>query len=254
MQYKITKNDNGALVGFSPVSTLEPTPCQVICADVLPSVTLCYYGTELDWLHELRFADGDVLWVRALSFNDAVVTALLHRNSPIPPESILEYDLYELSQKGISEPVRFSISGAALDILPHLNTDNRDLVSQALYYINGATVEELIEWEKQRIRNTIHLEQRLATELNADEVRRVSSYIWSNYILFESTDASMNIRRLHSSISRSDDALACLFWTYVFELWARYDCHMPYSLYRSIIDGTFEPFLSELHAHREIFL
>jgi len=252
----VSKNGEGKLVGFYPEIPENNTPCQIIEARLIPSSVLSYDENEGEpfWLYEISFADGVTLWVNSFDMPNAVVSAMLAHGTDLP-RVILEYDLFELRSEGVASPVAHTLDGAALEVLASLTFDNRDLVAHSLNYVNGYTAEELVAEEQQRIElslrvNGIERKNTLATELTADEIRKVCSHVWHSYIFFESTDASLDVHNLMADHAKSTDPLEALFWSYVFELWGHYDCVLPYSIYRAITEGLLDRYLPDLDASR----
>lgn len=262
MKYLITKNSYGDLVGFLPFNDGDclPEPREYFTdfvADVLPAVTLNADAAEVYWLYEVSFGEGDTLFATAFDYSDALVTAMLHRGVTHPPIFVREFDIYDALEEGSSPATTrtFEHSGELMTtLLVHLNGRNRDFVAHAIAYIDGLDEESIIEYESQHIKSTIHISGKTALDLTADEIRESCKYIWYNYMLFEATDASMSVQRLMDRHGKESDPILALIWTYVFEQWAHYDCHMPYTLYRLIVDGVLDGYLDGFLAEREILI
>ena len=260
MKYLITKNAYGDLVGFLPFNDGDdlPAPREYFTdfvADVIPSVTLNADAAEVQSLYEICFGEGDTLFVTAFDYSDALVTAMLHRGVTHPPLFVRQFCIYDALEEGSSTPTTrtFEHSGQSLTtLLAHLNWRNRDFVALAIPYADGIEEGKLIEYERSHIKCTLHAARKTALDLTADEIRESCKYIWYNYMLIETTDASISVQRLMDRHEKESDPTLALIWTYVFEQWAHYDCHMPYTLYRLIVDGVLDGYLGGFLAEREI--
>ena len=262
MKYLITKNSYGDLVGFVPFEDGDMLPAQreyftEFVADVLPAATLNVDAVEVYWLYEVLFDGGDAVFVTAFDYFDAIVTAALSLGERRLPVAVYEYDLYEMREEGSTPCIthEFAESGEPTRRLISCLTDaNRDFVAHCLMYIDGLDEESILEYESQHIKSTIHISGKTALDLTADEIRRVCHYIWNNHMLLESTCPSLTLYRLLDRHARESDPILALIWTYVFEQWAHYDCHMPYTLYRLIVDGVLDGYLGGFLAEREILI
>lgn len=259
MEYLICKNSQGELLCFAPVSDNPKIPeaadpCRVFTAEVLASTTLNADAREVYWLYEVCFSDFSSAFVTAFDFSDALVTALLHGGGGLIPFYIYEYDLFELRESGKSGVTSYEFDTKPSALLSVLNEKNRDLVAHAIAFANGNTEGGLLKAEREYIEKILGAADKTGLELTADEILSVCSYVWNNYILFESTDASEEVRRLHARHSAEADPVALLMWTFVFEQWAHYDCHLPYTLYRLLLNGGFDGCIDGLCAEREILM
>ena len=260
MKYLITKNSYGDLVGFLPFNDGDclPEPREYFTdfvADVLTAVTLNADAAEVYWLYEVSFGEGDTLFVTAFDYSDAVVTAMLHRGVTHPPLFVREYDVYAIGKGDPTPAATYSFADASepiLQMLARLTDDNRDFVAHAVTYADGLDADTLRSFEEEYIRNSLGVMGKTATCLSADEIRRVCHYIWNNHMLLESTCPSLTLYRLLDRHGKESDPILALIWTYVFEQWAHYDCHMPYTLYRLIVDGVLDGYLDGFLAEREI--
>lgn len=261
MTHYIARDEGDNLLHFGTEEPVCATPCQIIRTEPIASIVLnCDYDDPF-WLYEVTFPDGRADWIPAFDFQDAVVSAMLaHADedgfpSAFIPTAINEYDLYDLRRDGKVAPVRITVSGAGVDVLNHLRFDNRDLVAHALAYVNDSTPDALKAREQDYISRSLRVDGidkrgADATELTADEIRRVCAHVWHSYIFFESSDATLDVYSLHGSYEKTTDPLEALFWSYVFEQWGHYDCVMPYGIYRAVTEGILDPYLTALAANR----
>ncbi len=257
MEYLICKNSEGELVGFAPASDNPKIPdtadpCRVFTAEIASSITLNADANDVYWLYEVCFSDFSSVFVTAFDFSDALVTALLRCGEGLAPFYVYEYDLFELRESGKSGVTIYEFDTKPSALLSVLNDKNRDLVAHAIAFANGCTEEELRGAESDYIEKALGVAGKTGTELSTDEILSACSYVWNNYILFESTDASAEVRRLHARHSAEADPVALLMWTFVFEQWAHYDCHLPYTLYRLLLDGGFDGCIDGFIAERGI--
>ena len=257
MSYLISKNEIGELIGFASIDDAQeiskpPTPCQVFVADVIPSATLNADAREVYWLYEVCFSGGESVFVTAFDYSDALVTAVLSKGCSTAPISVNEYDLYELEKLGNGSLITYTLDERITPVLDRLSVENRDLIARVLPYVLEYSEDELRESESDYILRALGVAGKIGLDLSADEVRKVCSYIWNNYLLFEATGALMNVRRLHGRFGDTSDTRLALLWTYIFEQWAHYDCHLPYTLYRLLIEGGFDDLLVTLSENRNI--
>lgn len=257
MEYLISKNSDGELLGFDPVDSNPKIPetadpCRVFTAEVVSADVLNADAREVYWLYEVCFSDFSSVFVTAFQFSDALVTALLYIEKRAIPFYIHEYDLFELREDGKSAITSYKLDDSLNSLFELLNLKNRDLVAHAIACNFGYTEDELKRLEADNIAKALGVSGRLGLDLTTDEILRACSYIWNNYILLEATDASMEVRRLHARHSADTDATSLLTWTFVFEEWAHYDCHLPYTLRRLLLDGGLDVYLDALHNERKI--
>ncbi|MBR5449035.1 MAG: hypothetical protein IKV43_03515 [Clostridia bacterium] len=260
MKYLITKNSYGDLVGFVPFADGNILPAQReyftdFVADVLPAATLNVDAAEVYWLYEVLFDGGDAVFVTAFDYSDAIVTAALSLGERRLPVAVREYDLYEMREEGSTPCIihEFAESGEPTRRLISCLTDaNRDFVAHCLMYIDGLDEESIREYESQHIKSTIHISGKTALDLTAAEIREVCQYIWNNHLLFEATCPPMSVRHLFGRHEKETDPTLALLWTYAFEQWAHYDCHLAYTLYRLIVDGVLDAHVDGFLSEREI--
>ncbi len=256
MEYLIAKTCEGELVCFSPASDNPEIPetadpCRVFSTEVIPATVLNADAADVYWLYEVCFSDFTSVCVIAFDFSDALVTALLHRDLREVPLFIYEYDLFDLKERGKSAVTTYKIDDRLNRLLSVLNEENRDLVAHVIPYVNGVSEQALKRSEMEYVESKGGV-GKTGLDLSADEIRKLCSYIWSNHILFEATGADTSVYSLHRKQEKPDDPLSALLWTYIFEQWAHYDCRLPYTLYRLLIDGGFDGLLDGFHAQREI--
>ncbi len=257
MKYLISKNTNGELIGFVPMNdgakiSESPTSCQVFTADVIPATTLNFDADEVYWLYEVVFSDSESLYVTAFEYSDALVSALLFKETHRIPIAINEYDLYDLKKDGKSGVTTYNFDERIAPVIERLTPENRDLIARLISYADACGEEELRNSEMDYILRVLGVSGKTGLDLSAEEVRKVCSYIWNNYLLFEATGALMNIRRLHGHFAGTSDTRLALLWTYIFEQWAHYDCHLPYTLYRLVLEGGFDDLLADFWTHRAV--
>ena len=257
MKYLIIKDAQGYLIRFAKESeeTKIPEmtpPCQVILAEVLEQITLNYDKSEDTYLSEVCFSDGSRYFVHAFSWSDALVTAALFSGKRQMPTTIFEYDLYRVKNDGISLPATHIFDEELNPLIARLTEGNCDLVAHCLEYVAGIDEDVLRSDETDSIRRILGVDGKTGLDLSAEEIKRVCSYIWNNYLLFEATGALLPIFRLHGKHSGDTNIVSLLLWTYIFEQWAHYDCQLSYTLYRLLLDGGFDRHLPEFLLERDI--
>ena len=265
MKYLITKNSYGDLVGFVSFADGDTLPAQRehftdFVADVLSATPLnCDSRQEesVNWLYEVCFPDMSVVYVAAFNWSNAMVTALLHRGENTVPLYIREYDLYDVAEEGSSRFTNYQFDNSCEGFLPlvaALRKENQDLVAHCLIYADGVSIDTMKHYETGHIEAVHHLSGKLATDLTAGQIYECAKYIWHSYLFIESTDMHLEDMRLQDRHKEETDPRRALFWTYIFEQWGHYDCHMPYTLYRMVVEGWMDDYLAEFKAEREILL
>ena len=260
MKYLITKNSYGDLVGFVPFGNGDTLPeprehFTDFVADVLPATTLNVDAAEVYWLYEVSFDEGDAIFVTAFDYSDAIVTAALSLGERKLPVAVYEYDLYEMREEGSTPCIthEFAESGDPTRRLISCLTDaNRDFVAHCLMYVDGLDEEGIREYEGLHIKNRLGTVGKTGLDLSAAEIREVCQYIWNNHLLFEATCPPMSVRHLFGRHEKETDPTLALLWTYAFEQWAHYDCHLAYTLYRLIVDGVLDAHIDGFLSEREI--
>ena len=182
--------------------------------------------------------------------------------------SVKEYDLRDCGRLKAEEalgaelpdplePEVGNVNALTEEILGFAGEGNGELCAHAVYYSMG--IESAAELKRTELDcNSVGELQRYPCyrnfdELTAEGIRERCSYVWKEWLFFESTGATPRFMRMHSVTASSRDVWETLFWTFIYEVWGGYDCQYPFLLYKGLKERRFDRFLCELEKVRNLF-
>ena len=227
---------------------------------------------KISALCEVKTDIGSSVWVLAFGADCALVDARrwLNENdgADVRLLSVKEYDLYDCGKLRVGEvlasenavPLGFeseNVSALVEEILGFVCDGNAELCSHAICYSFGIDdPEELKAVERDCNSVGEKLEYpcfERFEELTSEGIRERCSYVWKEWLFFESTDSTLSFMRKHSETASTSDVWETLFWTFIYETWGGYDCQYPYLLYLGLRDGRFSRFIDDLEKVRDKF-
>lgn len=92
--------------------------------------------------------------------------------------------------------------------------------------------------------------------LTVEQIKDIFHYIWKDYLFWEVTGLGLHYDMIQffKKLERTTDPEELLFWSFRFCAWGGFDNHLPYTLYRAILDGRFKDYYDRYPEWNDTFL